>query len=383
MSAEKPSVVVVGGGYAGVMAANRMQGSGQAAVTLVNPRKHFVERIRLHQLAISDDDAIEDYASLLNAGVRLVVDLAQHIDRHTRKVELASGAALSYDYLVYAVGSTGTIPAGVSGAVANAFPLSELEQAERLRSRLAQVPTSAPIVVVGGGLTGIETAAEFAEAGRDVTLVSRQIAPSLSRLGKQSITSRLTALGVRLIEGEGAHVSLVGVDSVELIDGRRLPSVVTVWTAGFGVPGLANASGLTTDPLGRLVTDESLTSIDDPRIVATGDAAAPSGMPYRMSCQTGLPLGAHAGDAVLRQISGDGTREIAIPVVVQCISLGRGAGTIQLQRNNETPLGVYVGGRPGAFVKERVCRQTLRWLSDEAEKPGSYKAMWAPRRVLK
>lgn len=285
-------------------------------------------------------------------------------------------------HLGYAVGSTGAIPAGVPGAVANAFPLSELEQAERLRSRLAQVPLSAPIVVVGGGLTGIETAAEFAEAGRDVTLVSRVIAPSLSRLGTRSTISRLGALGVRLIEGKGAHVSSVGADSVELLDGRHLPSAVTVWTAGFGVPGLAQASGLTTDALGRLVTDESLTSLDDPRIVATGDAAAPSGMPYRMSCQTGLPLGAHAGDAVLRQISGDGAREVATPVVVQCISLGRNAGTIQLQRNNETPLGVYVGGKAGAFVKERVCRQTLKWLSDEAEKPGSYKALWAPRRKL-
>ena len=66
-------------------------------------------------------------------------------------------------------------------------------------------------------------------------------------------------------------------DHVVLADGRTLPSAVTIWTAGFGVPGLAAASGLTTDALGRLLTDETLTSIDDPRIVAAGDAASPSG----------------------------------------------------------------------------------------------------------
>ena len=51
---------------------------------------------------------------------------------------------------------------------------------------------------------------------------------------------------------------------------------MTIWTAGFGVPGLAAASGLRTDALGRLLTDETLTSVDDPRIVAAGDCAAPS-----------------------------------------------------------------------------------------------------------
>ena len=75
-------------------------------------------------------------------------------------------------------------------------------------------------------------------------------------------------------------------------DGRTVAGEATVWTAGFGVPALAAASGLTTDGIGRLVTDETLTSVDDERIVAAGDASAPSGQPFRMSCQAGLPLGA-------------------------------------------------------------------------------------------
>jgi NADH dehydrogenase len=50
-----------------------------------------------------------------------------------------------------------------------------------------------------------------------------------------------------------------------------------IWTAGFGVPELAAASGLLTDELGRLLTDETLTSVDDGRIIAAGDAAAPPG----------------------------------------------------------------------------------------------------------
>ena len=90
--------------------------------------------------------------------------LRRRIDAAARTVELASGDTLDYDYLIYAVGSTsGTAPEF-------AYSLSELEDAQRLAARLRDVPTSAPIVVVGGGLTGIEAASEFAEAGRAVTL---------------------------------------------------------------------------------------------------------------------------------------------------------------------------------------------------------------------
>jgi hydroxymethylpyrimidine/phosphomethylpyrimidine kinase len=53
----------------------------------------------------------------------------------------------------------------------------------------------------------------------------------------------------------------------------------------------------------RLVTDETLTSVDDDRIIATGDAAAPSGLAYRMSCQAANQLGPLAGETVLTRLA--------------------------------------------------------------------------------
>lgn len=375
------TVLVIGGGYAGVMAANRLKSRDDLSVQLINPRPQFVERIRLHQLAADSDPnstmAVADFGAVLNDGVRLVVDSAERIDPAAHRVTLGSGGVLDYDYLVYAVGSTGAIPDAVPGADEFAYPLSELEQAKRLRARLADVPTQAPIVVVGGGLTGIEAAAEFAEAGRRVTLVSSIVGPSLSAPGRGSVTKRLGKLGVTTV---AATVASVTADAVVLTDGGTLPSAVTVWTAGFGVPGLAAASGLTTDAMGRVVTDETLTSVDDDRIVAAGDAAAPSGLPYRMSCQAGLPLGAQAANTVLARIAGGEAAVATVPMSGQCISLGRDAGTVQLQRKDDTPLNLYLGGRTGAFVKEQVCRYTVKWLAGEARKPGSYKSLKGPDR---
>ena len=65
-------------------------------------------------------------------------------------------------------------------------------------------------------------------------------------------------------------VTEVRQDAVVLADGAVRPSAVTIWTAGFGVPDLAAASGLRTDAIGRLLTDETLTSVDDPSIIAAG-----------------------------------------------------------------------------------------------------------------
>lgn len=80
-----------------------------------------------------------------------------------------------------------------------------------------------------------------------------------------------------------------------------------IWTAGFGVPELAAASGLLSDELGRLLTDETPTSVDDGRIIAAGDATAPPGRPLRMSCQATQPLRAQAADTVLSRITGNRT----------------------------------------------------------------------------
>lgn len=369
---DKTRVVVIGGGYAGVLAANRLRQRPDVEITVINPRPHFVERIRLHQLVAGNNEAIASYDELLGAGIRLVVGTARRIDTENRRIELSAGAAIEYDYVIYAVGSTGSVPAGVPGATRFGFPLGELEQAQRLRARLQDIPASAPVVVVGGGLTGVEAAAELAEAGRPVTLVGDVLAPSVARSGRRSIAKRLAKLDVTVIDGPGAIVTRVSADAVELAGGRRLPSAVTVWTAGFGVPDLAAASGLRTDDLGRLLTDETLTSVDDSRIIAAGDAGAPSGLPLRMSCQSALPLGAQAAQTVLARLQGTEPVPISLAFTGQCISVGRNAGTIQLAHADDSPRRAFIGGRAAAFVKEQVCRGTLSFLRKEARKPGSY-----------
>ncbi|PXY29167.1 pyridine nucleotide-disulfide oxidoreductase [Prauserella coralliicola] len=370
--AENTEVVVIGGGYAGVMAANRLTRRDDVTVTLVNPRPSFVHRIRLHQLVGGSHDAIVDYREILAERVRLVVDTATRIDPARRAVTLASGEGVAYDYLVYALGS-GSAGPRVSGATEFAYPVATLEEARRLRSVLEAAPATAPVTVVGAGATGIEVAAELAEEGRAVTLVCGGVlGPYLHPRGRRSVARQLARLGVTVLDGPGVEVTAVTRDAVRLGDGRELPSEVTIWTAGFGVPDLAARSGLSTDAMGRLLTDETLTSVDDAHIVAAGDSAAPSGLPLRMSCQSATPLGAHAADTVLDRIAGAKPATIDLGFFGQCIGVGSRAATVQLAAGDDTVKGFYLGGRLAAKIKARAMRDLVHRLADEGREPGSY-----------
>ncbi|WP_329389777.1 FAD-dependent oxidoreductase [Streptomyces sp. NBC_01351] len=369
---ENIDVVVIGGGYAGVMAANRLTQRDDVTVTLINPRPVFVPRLRLHQLVGGSHDAVVDYREILADGIRLVVDNVTRIDAAGRGIELASGGTVGYDHLVYAAGSVGAEPR-VPGAAEFAHPIATLEAAQRLRSVLDAAPATAEVTVVGGGPTGIETAAELGEQGRRVTLLCGGVlGPYLHPRARRTAAKRLARLGVTVLDGPDTKATAVTQHAVHLADGRELPSEVTIWTVGFGVPDLAARSGLSTDSAGRLLTDETLTSVDDERIVAAGDSAAPSDLPFRMSAYAAGCLGAHAADTVLNRIAGKRPAPIDLSFPAMCISLGRHAAVFQLAGKDDTAKRLYVSGSAGAKLKEISCRFSVKHLMKEASKPGSH-----------
>ncbi|QLY30371.1 NAD(P)/FAD-dependent oxidoreductase [Nocardia huaxiensis] len=368
----KHEIVVVGGGYAGVMAANRLTQRDDVKVTVINPRQVFVPRLRLHQLVGETHEAVVNYTDILAEGIELVVDSVTRIDATTRTVELADGGSIGYDYLLYAVGSGVPAPK-VLGAAEFAYPVATLEAAQRLRSVLLDTPMAAAVTVIGGGPTGVETAAELAEQGRKVTLVcGSSLVPYLHPKARRTAHKYLAKLGVTVIEGSDAAVTEVMRDAVRLADGRTLTSDLTIWTAGFGVPDLAARSGLSTDKSGRLLTDETLTSIDDDRIVAAGDSAAPSDLPFRMSAYVAYCLGAHAADTLLHRVAGEQPEPVDLAFPAMCLSFGRDAGIYQLGHKNETAMRVYFGGALGKKLKEFACNAGIDHMAKEAKKPGAH-----------
>ncbi|MGX7826642.1 NAD(P)/FAD-dependent oxidoreductase [Actinokineospora sp. 24-640] len=347
-------IVVLGAGYAGLLAANATARRTGERVVLVNERDTFVERVRLHQLAAGQVLPVRPLSGLLK-GVSLVVGEVVGIDAGARAVRLADGRELAYDTLVYALGSRGDLSA--PGAAEHAYDVGSADDAVRLRDRLAGGGTA---VVVGGGLTGIEAAAELARPEVKVLLLTDRLGAGLSAKGRGHVERVLTRLGVEW--REGVRVAEVRADGLSLADGGHVGADAAVWTVGFRVPTLARDAGIEVDAAGRVVVDDTLRSVSHPDVYGVGDAAAarmPGGQELRMACATSLPTGQHAARAIADRLAGREPRRLRFRYVNQCVSLGRDDALVQFVRGDDSPRERVLTGRPAALYKELVVRGTI------------------------
>src|SRR5690606_16437625 len=227
----KHRIVILGAGYAGLLAAGRLGRrlhGDDVTVTLVNAEPDFVERVRLHQLAAGQDLPPRPLEDVL-AGTGVVLRVARvtgvDVDRRAVAVTSVDGAGadeLPYDTLLYALGSA---PAdhGVPGVAEHADELASRPGALRLRERLAGLGAGGRVVVVGGGLTGIEAVTEIAEArpDLDVALAARGgLGDWLSAAGRRHVRRAVDRLGVTV--HERTDVAAVRAGAVETGDGAVL-----------------------------------------------------------------------------------------------------------------------------------------------------------------
>ncbi|WP_082937644.1 NAD(P)/FAD-dependent oxidoreductase [Rhodococcus sp. 852002-51564_SCH6189132-a] len=356
-------VVVVGAGYAGVMAANRLLAEHpEVAVTVVNPRPVFVERVRLHQVAAGSGTATHELSDLLHPRVTLHVGTAVRIEPYA--VSLADGTVLPCDAVVYAVGST-TGSGAIPGAE-KAFSVADLDSATALRDALLEADDHASVVVIGGGLTGLETVTELAQSHPRHTLVLvGDPGAALPVNTQRYIRHRLDELGVQV--RSGTRVARIDDGSVVLDDGSEIPATLVVRTAGFSVPDLARRSGLPVDDDGRLRVRDTLQAVDGSPIVGVGDAVVVDGNDHlRMSCQAAMPLGIHGADTVWQLLQGREPAPLSLGFVTTCISLGRDRGVVQLSARDDTPSRWALRGRLAAPVKEAVVRGTIHTMQLQA-----------------
>ncbi|MEU4762727.1 FAD-dependent oxidoreductase [Actinosynnema sp. NPDC023794] len=353
-------IVVVGAGYAGLAAAKLAAKWTDSRVTLVNARDRFVERVRLHQFATGQRMRDVPLADVLKGtGVELVVDRVTDIDPDTRKVQLTNGT-LAYDRLIYALGSHADL-AGVPGAAEHAHAVSTQEDAEKLAVALT---TARTVAVMGGGLTGIEAASELAESrpDLDVLLVTAGgFGEALSDKGRRHLREVFDRLGVRV--RDHAHVTEVRADGLVLDTGELVAADAVVWTAGFAVPDLAARAGFAVDGRGRMLVDQTLTSISHPDVQGIGDAAAMKrhdGLELRMACATGLPTSQQAVRALAKRLAGGQPADrLDFQYRIRCISLGRRDGLIQFVDADDRPRERVLTGRAAAITKELVVRTAL------------------------
>jgi NADH dehydrogenase len=299
----RPSVVIVGGGFAGIGCAKELA-KHDVAVTLLDRNNYHQFQPLLYQLATAEL-AVTDLARPLRGifhkdSTVLVKQLAvTEIDPATRTVTTADGQTFTGDHLVVAAGSRPNF-FHTPGAEEHAFPLYTVDDATRLRTRLIEVFEAADndpariaagalnLVIVGAGPTGVETAGALADLVNDVLpkafhdLDTKRtriyivdhgpvVLGAFSDSAHDYAAKRLAHVGVVLRMTTGVDEVLA--DRVRLSDGTEILTRTVVWAGGIQAPELVGKLGLPTGRGGRLTAQPDLTVEGFPQVYAIGDVA--------------------------------------------------------------------------------------------------------------
>lgn len=333
---KRPRVVIVGAGFGGIHAAKALRHL-PVDVTVIDRRNHHTFQPLLYQVALavlSPADIAQPIRSILRrqSNTEVLMDEVNAIDVQRRQISLASGAQVSYDYLVVATGATHSY-FGKDDWAHQAPGLKSIEDALEIRRRVLLTFELAErqmqehgwhpplnFVVIGAGATGVELAGAIS----DITKLYmrhdfRHIDPSKARVmlldnGPRVLAAYpedLSAKAERVLFHLGvevhtkSHVSGVGPGWVEVND-QRIDSAVTLWAAGVQASPLGRMLGAPTDKRGCVIVDADMNPPGLPEVFVIGDLAhfEQDGHQVPGVAQPAMQMGDHVAKIISADLAG-------------------------------------------------------------------------------
>jgi len=339
--AQRPRVVIVGGGFGGLAAAKALA-RAPVDVVLVDRTNHHLFQPLLYQVAtagLAPGDIASPIRQILSAqrNATVVMGEALGVDSEARRLQVLLPAAgevgFDYDYLVLATGVTHSY-FGHDEFAPFAPGLKTLEQATTVRGAILAAFESAEalddpearrelmtVVLIGAGPTGVEMAGAIAELAR-ATLARdfRRVDPASARIllveaGPRILPSfdaalaaraqaRLERMGVEIRLGQ--PVAAIDERGVE-VGGERIAAGVVLWSAGVKPSPAAAWLGAATDRAGRVQVEPDLSVPGRPEVFVVGDVAArlQDGVPLPGVAQVALQGGRYVGRLIARRVAGE------------------------------------------------------------------------------
>lgn len=275
-------IVLLGGGHAHVEVLRRFAELGLGhQIRLVSPSRHAPYSGMLPGYIAgqySFDDFHIDLAKLCAwSGAALSETTARNIDPLRRKVLLDSGEELSFEILSLDIGSTPSLPKGISAGIA-VKPIASFADRLSQLDKLCAAGGPLRLAVVGQGVAGVEVAfalkQRYRQYGIEIALVGRSQEPMAERSRR---ARRLVAQAMHSAKiAHHAGFDVVDYRDGRLLarDGRSLAAEEVVWTTSSGAPSWLQETGLTIDAGGFIRVDRQLRSLSHPHVFAAGDIAS-------------------------------------------------------------------------------------------------------------
>lgn len=302
MPTDKPRVVIIGGGFAGLNAAQALKDAPVEVVVLDKHNYHLFQPL-LYQVAtagLSPADIASPIRGVLGRqkNTRVILGKAVRVDREQRKIFLNNGE-IEYDYLIIATGMVNNY-FGKPQWESDAPGLKTIEEALDIRRRMllafeAAEYTEDPdelralmtFVIIGGGPTGVEMAGAIQEVATEVMSRDfRNVAANQARVvlieGQGRVLSAFSeessANALKALQGLGVEVMLN--TFVEEINeqgvragGKLIPTKTAIWGAGLKAEPLVSTLGVEQDRAGRVIISDKLNLAEDERVFVLGDVA--------------------------------------------------------------------------------------------------------------
>lgn len=337
-------VVIVGSGFGGIDTALRIREENEdLQITVVDKKSHFTYQVGLHELVSKKIRAKSIRINLAKLyrkhNIKFYREEAVEVDPLEKSVTTMS-RKLGFDYLVIAVGGT-TNYFSIPGAKANSFGLKTVKEALGIRTELKKQLDRAKyynhpinIVVVGGGLTGIETAAEIKDyTKKKANVILLEALPDIMK----GFNKETRAYCDKILKKKGIDINTsCCVEKVEhgkiyLEDDKPIDANLLVWCAGIKANPVTNNMGLKTNDKGSILINNYLQT-NHPDIYAVGDCSYMYQNPQPMTALIAIM----ESKTVVHNILADINKEEKIVFKKEdypyLISLGRGRGVL-LQDN--------------------------------------------------
>jgi NADH dehydrogenase len=370
---QKKRLLILGGGFAGLDVA-RSIGRSRAAheywdALLIDKENFFQFNPLLPAVAVGAVETrhivypLRDMAS--HNRIRFFKNKATDVDFARREVHLHNDLLVPFDTLVIAVGSV-TNYYGVPGAMEYTRPFKTIVDAMYVRARVVELFEMAEqaetaeqrkrlltFVIVGGGVTGVEVAAELSDMALDTLLpkypsISRsdfsvtivetgdRIIPAARPEHSRYVHRFLAKRGVKILLGHGA--ARVEPKCVWVTDGSAVESFTTLWTAGVRPPELVDRLPVSHTKDGRVIVDAYLRALDPQGnpiddVYVLGDSAAslmPDGRYQSQFSQTGIAMGTYVGDTLVTRARGKAPGPFRFHNAGYIISLGKHSSVLDL-----------------------------------------------------